>query len=279
MVENSQISRAHELGMPEGTGKRYSDKDLHAFYESAEALYREAITKAQTEDKVSAYLDGQVDYNIFRGEYDARALTQLWTEAIEHEAVTTPERLFYLGVDILRIRLGKNWFDHIFANGNRENLTAADRFQRPDKQVWDEGKEEMIKRDLPPSTYSLYFYQPAFVSPSSFLSLIAQGEALPDEHIEVIRTPISQKWSKEREFYNQQFVFHLGMPITTHYRSRFYSEQPDKSQKYHLYGFDMQMHSLHELELTPQEIQTFGRRLWQAHLSTPVAAKTKQHKY
>lgn len=265
MVEDYHQRRSRELGMPEGTGKRYNREELIEFYAAAEIQYREAVS---AENKVRSYLDGHVDYNLHRGTFDPEALTKLWSEAVGQLVVYTPERLFYLGTDILRIRHGKDW---IF-KGTHADLTATDRFQRQDKLVYDKNMGQWEEKDLPPSTYTLHFYSPAFVSPSDYLSVTAKGEALPDEEIELVRTPISHEWSEERGFYNQQFAFSLGNPITTHYLSRFYSEKP---QAHIPHDFDMQMHSLHRLQLTPQQIQTFASRLWRAHQHTPSDANNK----
>lgn len=172
-----------------------------------------------------AHHQGHLLYN---GPINQKELRNFWTKASRTGSVISADWLFYLGVDILRLWNGQEWFTALSPKLGGHKYVPT----------WFAARQDHDNR-----IYTLSFSQPAFVSAYDFLSLGASGDLPPFDRLMVVRNPIKRIWSLEtKSFYGEKFVYMIGVQLVLQSMSR-----------------------IKPLNLEQQEINEIARVLWEAH--------------
>lgn len=221
------ITRAGELGLPEGTGKMYSRADL-------EKRFGRMTPDQRFRDFLGGQHEGQL---FFRGHHDKKVLHDFWTEELKRGRVDDAEKLFYLGVDIMRMNLGNDWHDEPLQYSHNPALTLYTK----------EGHTQ--------TRFEMRFNYPIFVTSSQFVQIhidTPQDRGFIDERYEVVRRPTV--WKGETAKDASRFGF--GVPMTYPWK-------------------EGHMHTLLQVEFSKGQYQDFAQRLMNASnyaASNPGAA-------
>lgn len=162
---------------------------------------------------------------------DSQVVTDFWNQAVEPGVINSPKVLFCLGMDILRLRLGNKWFEKNGLVGHSVlKSEAGDRLE-------------------------LDYIFPIYVSPVATISVKTERA------IRLEGTLIRDRLNIVKNFDEGNCV--VCLPITYPYKSILLEESVDVFDQSTILQGNV------PLGLSEKQIQTFGNKLWKAHLSTP----------
>ncbi len=266
VTETYQQKRAKELGFrQQGIGKRYGIQDLISFYESVtpEALRAQAfayfIREYHTAPKPN---DGR--QKLYVSNPEERAITEFWAEATERDEVTTPEKFFYLGMDIVRLREGKGAFQAYMDSKGRVS-------------------QELQDPHNPDTTYTLRPDFPIFVSFVDYLNITIKNPSLAKDVKYTATRALHTMRGEEADF---EMTTPTILPISVDEAQALLNTNSPFVEDKRKLGKRLGIHypvvdfrtgesgfkAFIPTKFTPDELNTFGKSLWRAHQATPVKA-------